>query len=85
MTFGGKIEPRNFHHPAPQSDMSLSGLEKQKVEAAPEHEQNMDEPVLARSLIQTARLWATLHPTECQEVRDHIALRVLEELGADIG
>ncbi|MBR0560068.1 hypothetical protein KB213_08380 [Neokomagataea sp. TBRC 2177] len=45
----------------------------------------MDEPVLARSLIQTARLWATLHPTECQEVRDHIALRVLEELGADIG
>ncbi|MFT8354561.1 MAG: hypothetical protein ABF617_08145 [Gluconobacter japonicus] len=51
----------------------------------PQLEQDIDEPVLARGLILQARIWATLHRGMCQEVRDHIALRVAEELGAVIG
>jgi len=51
----------------------------------PQLEQDIDEPVLARGLILQARLWATLHPRMDQEVRDHIALRVAEELGVRIG
>lgn len=51
----------------------------------PTHEQDIAEPVLARSMIRTARLWAILHPGMHQEVRDHIAMRVAEELGAIIG
>ncbi|BCZ75887.1 hypothetical protein [Gluconobacter cerinus] len=51
----------------------------------PQLEQDLDDPVLARGLIVQARIWATLHRGMCQEVRDHIALRVAEELGARIG
>ena len=50
----------------------------------PQLEQDLDDPVLARGLILQARIWATLHRGMCQEVRDHIALRVAEELRASI-
>jgi len=69
--------------------MSLSEEEKPQMEdmppGTPQLEQDIDEPVLARGLILQARLWATLHPRMDQEVRDHIAIRVAEELGARIG
>ncbi|MBS1021904.1 hypothetical protein JK207_07645 [Gluconobacter cerinus] len=51
----------------------------------PQLETDIDEPVIARFLIGHARTWALIHRGMCQEVRDHIALRVAEELGARIG
>ncbi|WP_429956085.1 hypothetical protein ACQW08_04495 [Gluconobacter japonicus] len=69
--------------------MSLSEEGKAAMEdmppGTPQLEQDIDEPVLARGLILQARIWATLHRGMCQEVRDHIALRVAEVLGACIG
>lgn len=43
-----------------------------------------DWPVSVRALIGQARLWAALHPWASPEVRDHLALRVAEEIGASI-
>ncbi|QDH17434.1 hypothetical protein [Swingsia samuiensis] len=60
----------------------VMGKEGARPPKLPKRGPELDEPVLARGLILQARLWATLHPTMCQEVRDHIALRVIEELGA---
>jgi len=69
--------------------MSLSEERRTAMEdmrpQTPQLEQDLDDPVLARGLILQARIWATLHRGMCQEVRDHIALRVAEELGASIG
>ncbi|WP_211510888.1 hypothetical protein [Gluconobacter cerinus] len=69
--------------------MSLSEERRTAMEdmppQTPQLEQDLDDPVLARGLIVQARIWATLHRGMCQEVRDHIALRVAEELGACIG
>ncbi|WP_143412337.1 hypothetical protein [Gluconobacter sp. DsW_058] len=69
--------------------MSLSEERRTAMEdmppQTPQLEQDLDDPVLARGLIVQARIWATLHRGMCQEVRDHIALRVAEELGARIG
>ncbi|WP_029606132.1 hypothetical protein [Kozakia baliensis] len=44
-----------------------------------------DEPFLIEAMVNTARLWSTLHPSASSETRERLVRHVAEALDVDMG